>query len=228
MNKNCERGFSERQQPWALHIRSGCRPWIAGNLGMARLEIGAQMNGIAADNPRSAAASLRGLLAGFCRDQSGGYLIMAGLSLPALLGIVSLGTEAGLWYYKHQTMQGAADSGALAAAADYYLQGQDSVLKVQAQSVIARYGFVDGSGGVSVTVNRPPASGSHTGTSGAVEVIVSQPQTGLLSRLWHSQSVVISARAVAMGTGGKGCVFALNRSASKAVDLQGTAQVVTN
>ena len=91
MNKNCERGFSERQQPWALHIRSGCRPWIAGNLGMARLEIGAQMNGIAADNPRSAAASLRGLLAGFCRDQSGGYLIMAGLSLPALLGIVSLG-----------------------------------------------------------------------------------------------------------------------------------------
>jgi Flp pilus assembly protein TadG len=186
------------------------------------------MRGIAADEGRSAGASWRGLLARFCRDQAGGYLIVAGLSLPALLGIVSLGTDAGLWYYKHQAMQGAADSGALAAAVDYYLESNDSVLKVQAQSVIARYGFIDGSNGVTVAVNRPPSSGTHTGTSSAVEVIVSQPQIGLLSRLWHSQSVVISARAVAMGTGGKGCVFALDRSALRAVDLQGTAQVVLN
>src|SRR6266700_7227191 len=135
-------------------------------------------------------------------------LIVAGLTLPVVLGFVSLGTEAGLWYYKHQAMQSAADSGALAAAVDYYLESNDGVLKVQAQSVIARYGFIDGANGVTVTVNRPPSSGSYTGTAGAVEVIVSQPQAGRLSALWHSQSVTISARAVAMGTGGSGCVFA--------------------
>ena len=184
------------------------------------------MRGIAADEQRSTVAVWRDLLGEFWSDQSGGYLIVAGLTLPVVLGFVSLGTEAGLWYYKHQAMQSAADSGALAAAVDYYyLESNDGVLKVQAQSVIARYGFIDGANGVTVTVNRPPSSGSYTGTAGAVEVIVSQPQAGRLSALWHSQSVTISARAVAMGTGGSGCVFALNRSTSKATDLQGTADV---
>jgi Flp pilus assembly protein TadG len=186
------------------------------------------MPGIFGEARRSAGAFWRDLLAGFCRDESGGYLIIAGLTLPAVLGIVSLGTEAGLWYYKHQAMQSAADSGALAAAVDYYLEANDSALKVQAQSVIARYGFVDGVNGFSVAVNRPPTSGSHTATAGAVEVIVQQPQIGVLSSLWHSQTVTISARAVAKGTGGLGCVFALDRSSAKAVDLQGTAQVNLN
>jgi len=165
------------------------------------------------------------LLARFFRDESGGYLVLAGLALPAALGMVSLGTEAGLWYYKHQAMQGAADSGAVSAAVDYYLESNGSVLQLQAESAIATYCFVNGSNGVTVTVNRPPQSGNYTTAAGAVEVIITQPQARLLSAMWHAQPISISARAVARGTGGKGCVLALDRSASGAVTLQGNAQV---
>ena len=165
------------------------------------------------------------LLARFFRDESGGYLVLAGLALPAALGMVSLGTEAGLWYYKHQAMQGAADSGAVSAAVDYYLESNGSVLQLQAESAIATYGFINGSNGVTVTVNRPPQSGNYTTAAGAVEVIITQPQARLLSAMWHAQPISISARAVARGTGGKGCVLALDRSASGAVTLQGNAQV---
>jgi len=55
------------------------------------------MRGPMREARRSAGALWRNLLAGFCRDESGGYLIIAGLTLPALLGVVSLGTESGVW-----------------------------------------------------------------------------------------------------------------------------------
>src|SRR2546430_15317779 len=81
----------------------------------------------------------------FRRDESGSYLVVTGMLMPALVGIVGLGTEGGLWLTKHRAMQSAADSAALSAATAYYVQGNNTGLDVQAQAVAARYGFVNGS-----------------------------------------------------------------------------------
>src|SRR5205085_11147650 len=82
--------------------------------------------------------------------------------------------------------------------------------------------------GVGVAVNQPPKFGPHAATPRAVEVVITQSRPRLFSALWSSQPLTISARAVAKGNGGKGCVLALDPSASGAATVQGTAQVTLN
>ncbi|MBM3536639.1 MAG: hypothetical protein FJX55_02240 [Alphaproteobacteria bacterium] len=50
------------------------------------------------------------------RDRGGSYSVMTALALPVLVGFTGLGTEAGLWFYTHQAMQGAADGAAFSWA----------------------------------------------------------------------------------------------------------------
>jgi Flp pilus assembly protein TadG len=157
----------------------------------------------------------------FRRNQSGNFTIITALVLPVLIGIAGLGTEAGLWSYKHQTMQSAADSAAFSAGTS----GNRTNLAAEAGAVTASYGFVNGANGAVVTVNQPPKSGSHLTTPGAVEVIVTQTQARLFSAIYSSQPVTISARAVAIGGNGGGCVLALNTAASGAAAAQGSTSV---
>jgi len=161
----------------------------------------------------------------FARDQSGSYLIITAITMPALVGLVGLGTDYGLWAYTHQNMQSATDSAALSAATAYTVSYTNSVT-VQANAVTSAYGFINGQNNVTVTVNRPPQSGNYTSQQGAVEVIVQQPQTPIFSALFHSQSFNIRARSVALGSGdGKGCVLALDSVASGAAAGQGSTTV---
>jgi hypothetical protein len=91
--------------------------------------------------------------------------------------------------------------------------------------------LVDGANGVTVTTNQPPKSGSYTDPTkypGAVEVIVQQTQERLFSALWSTQPMSISARAVALVTGGKGCMLALDPHANKSVYISGSTVVTLN
>src|SRR5438105_3098474 len=165
----------------------------------------------------------------FRHDQSGNYLIMSAVLMPALAGMVGLGTDYGLWTYGHQTMQSAADSAAVSAAWAYTSGSSNSAVTMQANAVTSSYGFVNGANSVTVTVNRPPQSGSYTSNSGAVEVIISQPQTPIFSALFLSNQLTISARAVALGNKpGDGCVLSLDGTASGAITVSGTANVSLN
>lgn len=164
------------------------------------------------------------LLCRFRSDQTGSYAIITALTMPTLLGLVGLGSEVGLWYYNHQHMQSAADSGAISAATAYSIQGNTTGLTTQAQAATAAYGFVAGANNVVVTLHQPPASGPYTSTPNAVEVIVSQPQTRLLSSLFSSNQLTISARAVALSKG-LGCVLSLDTTASGATLIKGTSAV---
>lgn len=171
--------------------------------------------------------SIRESLLRFGQDSSGGYVVIAALAMPVVIGSVGLGTEVGLWFYRHQLEQGAADSAALSAA-NASAAGEINVTP-QAYGVAAAYGLVAGTDGVTVTVNKPPVSGSHQSTQGAVEVIVSSPQKLYFSTLWGSRPITIKARAVAVApNGGKGCVVALSSSSSGAVTAQGSSSIALN
>jgi Flp pilus assembly protein TadG len=161
------------------------------------------------------------LLARFARDKSGSYLIIAALMMPVLVGFVGLGTDYGVWVYTHQSVQSAADSAAVSAAT----AAKAADVTVQASAVTALYGFVDGTNGATVVVNQPPKTGSHTTTSNAVEVVVTQQRAPLFSAAFLSRPVIISARSVAVPTPGTGCVIALDRTASGAVTVQGSSQI---
>ncbi len=162
------------------------------------------------------------LLRQFVRDQSGSYVIVSALLMPVLVGTAGLGTEVGWWYYKHKNMQSAADSGAVSAATAVTASGD---LTAEANAVTANYGYANAVNNVTINVNQPPKTGNYITNSQAVEVIVSQPQQRLLSALFGSDPVMITARAVALPNSGTGCVLALNASASPGVNVSGSNQL---
>src|SRR5438445_2002993 len=164
----------------------------------------------------------RSLIWRFSRDQSGSYVILSALLMPVLVGTAGLGTEVGWWYYKHKNMQSAADSGAVSAATAV-TAGTD--LAAEANAVTANYGYANSVNNVTIAVNQPPKTGNYTLNSQAVEVVVSQPQQRLLSALFGSDPVLITARAVALPNSGTGCVLALNSTASLAVNVSGGNQL---
>src|SRR3954447_1567427 len=124
----------------------------------------------------------RNLLRRFHRDRSGSYLIITGLAAPALVGLVGLGTEYGLWMYTHQTAQSAADAAAFSAAQAYSINGAGGSVGgiggvtgsgqnvvTEANAIAASFGFTNGQNGVTVTVHRPPSTGAMSGAVNGVE-----------------------------------------------------------
>lgn len=168
------------------------------------------------------------LVARFRHDRSGSYVTIVGLLSPVLIGCCGLATEGGLWLYEHQTLQGAADSAALSAATLYRLNTSKD-LNVQADGIVASYGYSAGTNGTTVMVNRPPSSGTYAFNDKAVEVIVSILQPRLLTSIYSSAPVTITGRAVAVaGDNGDGCVLSLNALVSGSTTSQGSSSIDLN
>ncbi len=160
--------------------------------------------------------------------QRGSVAIMLGVSLSVLLGMVGLGTEITFVIYKHRQMQSAADSAALGAATalargypvDYALEGK---------AIAGTAGFVNGVDGVTITVNKPPATGNNTANAGAVEVIVAQPQTLKLVSILSSAAFNVSARAVAIkGASGNYCILTTDTATASGMALSNGATINLN
>ncbi|WP_092122301.1 TadE/TadG family type IV pilus assembly protein [Bradyrhizobium erythrophlei] len=169
--------------------------------------------------PDECRARRDGLLKRFARDQSGSYAIIIALLMPVLVGTAGLGTEVAWWFYKHKNMMSAADSAAVSAAT------AGTNFATEANAITTFYGYANGISNVTVTVNQPPSTGSFTSSSQAVEVIITQPQARLMSALFGSGAVPVTARAVALGNVGTGCVLALDPTANPAVTVKGNTQL---
>jgi Flp pilus assembly protein TadG len=146
--------------------------------------------------------------------------------MPFMIGVVGLGADVGLWLYKRQTLQAAADSAALSGATASYFNG-NSATSQEVSAVAASYGFTNGALGFSRQVSQPPSSGNYTANPDAVEVILTQTATGLFSTLMGINSTTVKARAVAIANAGTGCTLSLNRSGA-GTTVQGSAQVTLN
>jgi hypothetical protein len=176
----------------------------------------------------SALVPHRELLRRFARSRDGVTAAISTLAFTGLVGFVGLGSEAGLWYYTHQTMQGAADSAAVSAAMAMLSGNSAAGITSEGQAAAAQYGLVDGTGKVTVTVNHPPASGAYAGNAAAVEVAIQQPQTALFSALFMANAPTISARSVALqvsSSSGNDCVLALDRGASASTFFNGNTNI---
>ena len=123
-------------------------------------------------------------------NERGSILIMWAILLPAAIGMTGLGVETGTWYLEKRKLQAAADSAAVTAA----YQTSTSTRQTAASSSVSSVGL----GNVSVTTNNPPQNGSYTSNANAVEVIISQPQNMLFSKLFLGSKPTISVRAVAV------------------------------
>lgn len=183
------------------------------------------------------------------RDRRGVTAPLFAAISVSLLGIVGLGTDAGLWYLAQAQAQSAADAAALAGALSLAEGSGQTAASTAATSVAGQNGFASGTA-TTVTINMPPSSGTYTGSNVAVEAIISQTQTRYLSRLFLTSDPVVSVRAVAeavnigsacaVATGnvtsalllggnstitGSNCALASNSTASPAIDVNGSPTV---
>jgi Flp pilus assembly protein TadG len=159
------------------------------------------------------------------RRRRGSVAIQIGLMMIVILGMVALGTEITFVMFKHRQMQSAADSAALGGATALGT-GYPADFTLQARAIAATAGFVHGVDDVTVAVNNPPTMGAHAGDTGAVEVIVSQPQTLGMVSLFRSGLFDVGARAVAIqGNTSLYCILALDPTASSAVRIQNNGVV---
>lgn len=154
-------------------------------------------------------------------DESGQTIILAALCMTIILGFLALSVDMGLVFCVKRSAQTAADSAAITGAQEIRFADVTSAAKADS----ARNGYTDGTGGVTVTVNNPPASGPHSGNAAYVEVIVAKAQNTYFMNLFNQGSMTVKARAVAtMGTT-QNCVYSLNTSgidinASNGVNVQ--------
>ncbi len=154
------------------------------------------------------------------------------VTATALMGVVGLGTEAAGWYGDWVQLQGVADAAAMAGAVSVSVPAEMSSggPKATATYVAQQNGVVSGSGGTTVTVNYPPASGNYKGNTYAVEVIISKVIPLHIGGLFLASGPTVTTRSVALYSSNKGtCMLSLGTSTSTSnngqLNLDGGAMI---
>ena len=134
--------------------------------------------------------------------ESGQALVAAVFGLVVLLGAAGLAIDVGYLRYQRRLQQSAADSAALAGAAESTAGNATSA----AQADSSLNGFTNGVNHVTVAVNPAFAFGTNTG----VQVQVSAVQPTFFMRIFGVNTATVSTVAVALFSSTKNCVYALN------------------
>jgi Flp pilus assembly protein TadG len=128
-------------------------------------------------------------------NRRGHTLVVFALILPLLLGMVGLAIDSGLLLVTYRQTQNAADSAAFAAALDLFNNLSVATAKVTGATYVQTYNNMSGA---TVTINIPPLSGPHTGSSSYAEAIVSYPyKTSFIQLLGVNKVQNVTTRAVA-------------------------------
>jgi Flp pilus assembly protein TadG len=150
-------------------------------------------------------------------DERGQATIFTLLSMTVLLGLVGFAADVGILFHAKRNLQIAADSAAIAGAAE--LGYADLTTSAAGQAAATQNGFTNGVSGAVVAIHNPPLYGVHAGNPAFVEAIVSQNQqtvfAATFAALFHGtplSTMTVAARAVATNGAGQGCVYTLGTS----------------
>jgi len=142
-------------------------------------------------------------------------VLMAVASL-VVIAIIGLSVDIGSLFHLYETMQTAADSAAVAGAKGLQASGNATAAADQDASL---NGFTNGSAGVTITVNNPPASGEYEGNNNYVQVQISQPEPTYFLSLLGISSLTISTEAAATMGSAPGCIYSLDPNDSGSLGL---------
>jgi hypothetical protein len=142
--------------------------------------------------------------------ETGQALVLAAMGLTLFILAAGLGIDMGFLRYQKRLQQSAADSAAIAGAAEIPFSGCSTGSCPGATTDAASNGFTDGADNVTVTVYSPPNDGPHAGTAGYVEVLVTKIQPTFFVKIAGVNSATVTARAVAYLSGNlQNCMYAL-------------------
>jgi hypothetical protein len=175
------------------------------------------------------------------RQKEAGQALIAAIAGLAvvLMGFAGLGIDMGYLRYEKRLQQTAADSAALAGAAELLYGGTG--VQDAAQHDAATNGFTGAVtsgcpppspgttvGSISISVNVPPCSGPHNGAANYVETYVSEVQPTFFMRVLGINNETVTARAVASdNVNSTGCIYVLGTS-STSIDITGGSRITAN
>jgi hypothetical protein len=148
-------------------------------------------------------------------------MVLICVSLVALMGMIGVVADFSFMQHQRNMMQTAADSAAMAGAAELTYGDQVTAGKADAAS----NGYTDGASSVTVAINNPPTSGPNTSNAGYVEAIVSKPEPTFFMRVLGFSTMTVAARAVAYEGNGPNCIYVTDPSASGAMATNGNVNV---
>jgi len=155
------------------------------------------------------------------RSDEGQIFVLAAFSLTVLLGFIAFATDLGIMLHERRVLQTAADSAAIAGAAQLANTasrpgGGATPCNISndncwyyAAIADAEQNGIPTSG---VTPSNPPASGPNSGSSSYVQVVVTHSQPTFFMKLFNISSMNVSARAVATNTPQATCLYTLKTS----------------
>jgi Flp pilus assembly protein TadG len=168
-------------------------------------------------------------------DESGQVIIVTALCMVVLIGFVGLAVDVGYIQYEKRRLQSAADAAALAAALEVRVCGTTtncSAMQTAASTALSENGYSNAtvssgctlptSSTLTLTLNNPVClvAGDPNATKvNYVEALVTETVQGYFSQLLGFTGFKLTARAeAAHGLGGP-CIYALNPSASGALNV---------
>jgi hypothetical protein len=170
--------------------------------------------------------SLRRRLLGLKKSEAGNIAIVSALTMPLVVGFCGLGIETAYWFYKQRVLQGSADVTAYNGAVALRNAETIASIKSQAPTDAGANGWIAPNG--TITVNTPPTSGNNQNAN-SVEVILTENETRLFSKMFVSTPVKIQVRSVATyASSGQACLLALNKTAQNAVKVWGNNTTTLN
>ncbi len=156
--------------------------------------------------------------------ERGQVMVLVCVSLIAIMGMIAVVADFSFMQHQRNMMQTAADSAAMAGAAE--LNYGDVAAAGKADS--ATNGYTDGQSSVTVAINNPPSAGPNAGNAAYVEAIVSKPEPTYFLRVLGVSSMTVSTRAVAYEGSGPNCIYVTNPSAGPAMSNSGNVTVQSN
>ena len=147
-------------------------------------------------------------------QDSGQILVLAAVSMIALLGIAALTLDTSFMYAKRNHLHAAADAAAKSAAIEIIRNSAISQASLEkfADQQVGAHGFVSSrlGGTTSVVINRGPSSGPFAGNVNYVEAILSEATSTFFGKILGFVSMTPLASAVA-GAGNPGnCMIILD------------------
>jgi len=201
--------------------------WLIKNLNSSKTG----MNNAARSSHQQLRAGT-GLWSRFVSDESGQALVLAAVSLTALMGAMSLAIDVGYIHYKQSQLQTAADSAAIAAGLELG-NCSDSVctnMKTAAAQALIEDGItsatitasssctVSKSSGLAMIINVAPCvlgtGDPNNGNTHIAEVVLTQPQNMFFGALIGFPKMNLVARAEAgdsyinTASSGGNCIYA--------------------
>ena len=169
-------------------------------------------------------------------DRRGNALVIAGASLPLVIGAAGLASDTIQWALWKRQLQRAADSAALAGV---YAEAQNgtvgactnytSTTSAQAAAQPVAWDVKKNNKAwptTTCTVQNPPTSGSYTGDAHAVKVTLSVTQLLPFSGFFVSTAPTITASATAtLQQTGSYCLVALKNTTDPSITVGGSSNV---